>query len=94
MSCWIPVDRSAPREPGWYPTRSNWRTATLHPGAKLWLGAKWASPAPERIEFFCPEVFEDPHSASSRAFDLEGGEHLAANANALAAPSTLAAAAG
>jgi hypothetical protein len=68
---WTPARESDPCEPGWYPTRSNWNTASLHPGAKLWLGKEWASSASERIEFYCPEAFDGPYGASSRAFELD-----------------------
>ena len=71
MTRWIPAKDAKPLKPGWYPVLSDWRTSTLHPGAKRWLGRKWASAAPERIAFFCPQPFADPHEATGHAFTLD-----------------------
>jgi hypothetical protein len=70
MSGWISTKDVLPSLPGWYPTLSNWRTRTLHEGAKHWLGTKWASSCPEKIEFFAPERFDDPIEAGALAYDL------------------------
>lgn len=70
MSGWISSSAAKPSLPGWYPTLSDWRTRTRHPGAKKWLGTKWATTCPERIVFFATERFDDPCEASSRAYDI------------------------
>lgn len=73
MTEWISTEGHVPSEPGWYPTLTDWRTASLHPGMHRWLGAKWASSRPERIEFFSTEPFGTAHGASSCAHTLGPG---------------------
>lgn len=94
MTCWIPSSDTLPTEPGWYPTLSDWRTGSLHPGTRRWLGTKWASGVPERIAFYCPEAFDEAQPAASRAFTLETDGRMAGNANAETTAAPLAAAAG
>ena len=94
MTCWIPSSDTLPTEAGWYPTLSDWRTSSLHPGSRRWLGTKWAAGAPERIAFYCPEAFAEPEEAASRAFTLETSGRMAGNSNEDVEVVRLAAAAG
>lgn len=72
MTAWLAGDGPLPSKAGWYPTLSNWGTKSLHPGAKRWLGKKWATSVPDRIAFFSSEPFDCPHAAAAKAFSLEG----------------------
>ena len=71
MTRWISSTAGNPPAVGWYSTLSNWGTANRHPGAQRWLGTKWASSCPHRIEFYSPVAFPEPHAAARYAFTHE-----------------------
>ena len=91
MSRWIPSDFATPSLPGWYPVLSNWQTGTRHESARRWLGTKWRSTCPERIEFFAPERFDDPHQAASRAYEIPEASSDRSEDVSVAAPLAVAA---